>query len=317
MSISDILSDIKEDIAIEEIVVSIPQEFKFKLNISSIDKNVISKFNSLYNALCVKNTIKGMDKLDLNIAQEVFTMLPDMNKSDNAKLTTYPSVINKDIVETALKDIDNKIPQDVIQMVNSLAIEVKSNIDFINEVVDFFSELNKELKIKDEYLSSKKPMIIYNGTGKNLYTDEINDLIFIDDSTIDYEKYKGQLTNKYKNLLSDETFNKYIEYCKEENYGSITITEKLSLSGLVQELIHLNDIVRNVTNELFKYTEEAKNFNSDSSITIDNDSASIVNEVDSKMKTLKFLQTLHNIIETKDNFVSKLEELLNFIIDNT
>jgi len=317
MSLTEALEDIQdnvENISVEHISVSVNKETKFKLNTQLFDKKVIEKFNTLYNKLTIKETINGMNKVDLKIAQEVFTMLPEMDNVKRAKITSYPSSVNKSVIEKALSDVENTIPQDAIDTVQNLVTEIQLNSECLTEIKETINRVSYMLEQEDSRLVKTKPIIIVDGVSKNLYTDKMWEFSYIDDSKLDYSKYDGTLSNKYHTLVNDKTLKTYMDYNKPQvNEDTVSLNGDFSLSELVQGLIHLKQLTNTSIEDLLRYLNTALSFLSNNDKTFTEGSCYVVNELENKIETLKYLQMLHGIIETENNFLEQTETLVQFI----
>lgn len=317
MSLGEVLEDLQSDIeniSVENISVISKNEAKFKLNTQLLDKKVIEKFNTLYYKLTLKETVKGMNKIDLKIAQEVFTMLPEMDNVEKAKVTSYPSSVNKSVIDKALSDIENTVPQDAVDTVQNLVTEIQLNSECLTEIKETINRVSDVLEREDSRLVKTKPIIIVDGVTKNLYSDKIREFSYIDDSKLDYSKYDGALSNKYHTLVNDKTLKTYMDYNKPQvSEDSVSLNGDFSLSELVQGLIHLKQIINTTIEDLLRYLNTALSFLSNNDKTFNEGSCYVVNELENKIETLKYLQMLHGVIETENNFLEQVETLVKFI----
>ena len=134
MSVSDILDEIKEDVvpgddlSLENITVIVKPKPDIKVTTSVINRATVEKFNTLYNKLVKRQLVEKLDKLEVRVAHEVFTMLPDVSKTEYAKLTSAPSTINKNIVQKALSDVSDKAPEDTITMLKEFSSEIEASL---------------------------------------------------------------------------------------------------------------------------------------------------------------------------------------------
>lgn len=326
MSLSDALNEIKEDaqnieveLATENIQTVVNNDSKFKFNLDMFDKKVIDKFNNLYQKLSLKESVKCLNKIDYKIAQEVFTMIDDVSKAEQAKLTTYPSILNKEVLDRVLSDVVDEVPDDVVGIITKFITEIEDNLTCIDEVRKTISIYSNKFTDLDKKLVSNKPIVIYDKNSYNLYTDKLLDLLHIDDTKIDYDKFSGILIEKYDSLSNDSTLEKFFNYYELENKevdeGSVTLKTSytLSLSDIVNGVIGLNYILDGDVESLLEYIDSARSFIGMDIKHFDITATDLISNLDKNINVVKRLQMLHSIVETKNNFIEKVDEILTLI----
>ena len=322
MSLSSILDDIEQDtdkvipqISTEEITLSVPETSKTRLDTTQIDQRVIKKFSVLYNQLVMKQTVQNVIKLDRKIAQEVFTMLPESNTVDQAKITTYPSAMNKDVVMKALDGVSDKIPDSVMTLLQETLQQTENNQDRITTVVQTVNNFFQRFKQLCERFETSPPLVLYQKNSYNLYFDPFNKLSIIDDRQLDYPKYEETLSTKLYNVFQHKTIVKWLQAQNDQldDISASTAAVDLSVVSIIEN-------IGLVTQALIKNQETFNQLHSDlnqflaSSETLVNEKS---NEVVCNLERLIFIMNqanlFHDVLDVPDNFLVNLEELLNFI----
>ena len=100
------------------------------------------KFNNLYELYVIQKEIKNSKVIDYRYAQEVFTMLPLLMQKEKAKVTTTPSVMNKELINSIVsKELEN------------------ADLSDIKEKVDYYLELINEYEV--ELSQSYRALLIH------------------------------------------------------------------------------------------------------------------------------------------------------------
>lgn len=330
MSLSDILDDIKSDvsnietsenikISIENAIVTDTKNNEQQLNIQRFSKETLEKVNNMFNLLILKQNIDGMTRVDKNTALEVFTMLPEVGKVEQAKLTSAPSIINKEIIDKIFNsNIEYKISSDIFNKLYDLKILIENHIPVIETLITYFQAFNLAVKEKVERFKAIPPTIIeyrpYTSEENkpktqmiDLYTEKIDVILRMDDSKLEYEKYNGKLIQMFYAIYHNETLNnlyKTILYLPDKN--------ELSLANIVH-------LAETIIENLNRYKEDLEHYCS-GIIAIDNKEAELntetikfVNDYEDIATKLETISRLKVITETKDNCFEKTVELVEFI----
>ena len=319
MSVSDILDEIKEDVvpgddlSLENITVIVKPKPDIKVTTSVINRTTVEKFNTLYNKLVKRQLVEKLDKLEVRVAHEVFTMLPDVSKTEYAKLTSAPSTINKNIVQKALSDVSDKTPEDAITMLKEFSLEIETSLAHVDEVANGLAAYAGLFYTRDKDLTQKPAIIIENRTDKNLYTEQIGDLAYVADTTLDYPKYSGVLAKKYEQLMKDDTLGVFLSFFSQEhkqhnNYGK-------SLENLVRAVLDVEAFFRfdALRNKLFAYHGELTRYLNSGEAPQIEPGYNIVNDAEQHVQSLAMVNMLHGILHVENNFLEKMKDLLEFI----
>lgn len=322
MSLSSILDDIEQDaekvapeVATEAITVSIPETSKTKIDTTQIDQQVVKKFSVLYNQLVMKQTVQNVIKLDRKIAQEVFTMIPESSPVEQAKITAYPSAMNKDVVLKALDGISDKIPDSVMSLLQDTLQEAENNKDKITSVVTTVTEFFQRFKTLAQKFEKPCGLVIYMKNTYNLYTDPYNKLSIFDDRHLDYPKYEDVLGKKIYSTFQHPTVVKWLQ---AQNPG---VDEFVAMGQAVElSVASLIDNVGLVTQSLIKNQEtftqlhfELKGFLDSKETLVNEKSNEVVCNLERMIFIMNQMNSIHDILAVPGNFLENLEELLIFI----
>lgn len=319
MSLSQILDDIHGDVnnvhvSTEHVVVTQQKESTFKVPSTNLNKGVLDKFNLLYNALTAKNTIYPLNKVDLKIAQEVFTMLPNVSKSDQAKVTSFPSTINKDILEGMLKNVSDTMPDEILTVFKDILEQIRHNADAITAVVDGVKVYGEICKVESQRLSANRPLVIVDRESRDLFQEDLYRCSYIDDTQLDYPKYSGALSEMFRKLAEDPTLGTFLTYRSNPEEGAaISRYPEISLFGLCEKIIHLMDVLASNYSHLESFAGSLDMAINDEVKAITANSTYLVNNANGVVETLEFFKMLHDILEQDDHFFEKTKKLLEFL----
>lgn len=314
MSLNQILNDLQSDLDVPEPIhvstENVKIESKFKVGPNKLDEKVMEKFNTLYTAITTKNNIYPLTKVDYKIAQEVFTMLPEFVNNDQAKVTSYPSTINKDVLEGIFKNITNDTPSDVASFLKDLKDTLNSNMEMIQKVIEYMDTYYESCVFQKQRHETTSPIIMLDKQSMNLFTQPLYNFTYINDDYINYDKYKTVLSDLYRSLVQDDKFQKFLEDNKEvvKNISNWKSSD-ISLSEMCDIVIF---IVPKLKNDYAFFKQYMELLESDTSVVTDkvlrmlDDSGSVV-------ECMNKFKELFDILEEKDNFFDKFKKLLEFI----
>lgn len=329
MSLGEMLDDLNkdisnidtslEDIALENIVITDVKKDGNQISIQRFSKGTIERINTMFNLITLKQNVTNMQRVDRNVALEVFTMLPDVGKVEQAKLTTAPSIINKEIIDRVFNsNIDNKISIDIIDKLYDLENLIKNHLPMIDVLINYFETFKSTVEGKVEVFKNVPPMVIeykvYVSEGEDnatrnidLFTEKFKVINNLDDTKLEYPKYAGKLVRMYSDIYYSDTL--------KTLYKSCTYTQplaELSLAGIVQAsrgiidtLSHYRDDLNHYLNGLSSVSHQESELNSK---TIE-----FINGYEDMATKLETIGYLNSIIETKDNCFDKTAELVEFL----
>lgn len=306
-------------IQIQDIVVSIPETKKYSIN--SIDSKTKERLINFLNLVMYNNTISSMNKVDKKIATEVFTMIPNISKETEAKLTSFPSLINKEIVEKVLNtELSNNISVDIIEKLNnniSLLKEVKCKVE---DLKNYLTEFSINLENKIEKLT-KNPLLIVTRLNEpkkendiTIYTETLNviespifKLAYLDNNNLDYNKFReNKLSDKYYNIYNNTNLDILLNLCSHYNqYNKDSISLK-DINEIVKhivfkELNNINKLIEDYILELNKIKERKE---------INSNLLEIINLNEVIINKLEIVNKLNEIYLNSNNIFKEVEKLI-------
>lgn len=329
MSLTEILSDINENtenIDTTNIVVKNTQHITLEQNtqnttdiaIKTISKETINNINNMFNLITIQSNIKDISKVDYSIAQEVFTMLPNISKHEAAKLTTAPSAMNKEILDKVFNlNIDTKLDANTTENLYNLSIIIQNNLYKFEEIYTYIKSFKDLIKDKIETLEKNPPIVIWinysiddNKHKKvNLFTEPIDNIVIIDDTKLEYEKYSNTLTNMYRNLYRDETLEKLVNLEKSSNL------QTMSLNSFIHMVEGLITSLKIKETSLRKYIDTIASLSSDdrTPLSIDSKTLNMINKYEDLVYMIEYVNSVYSIIKTDNNCFDKVNNLISFL----
>lgn len=306
-------------IQIQDIVVSIPETKKYSIN--SIDSKTKERLINFLNLIVYNNTISSMNKVDKKIATEVFTMIPNISKETEAKLTSFPSLINKEIIEKVLNtELSNNISMDILEKLNSnisLLEEVKGKIeDLKNYLIEF--TINLENKIEK---LTKNPLLIVTRLNEpkkenditiysetlNVIESPISKLAYLHNNSLDYNKFReNKLPDKYYNIYSNTNLDILLNLCLHCNQYNKDLVSLKDINDIVKyivfkELNNINKIIENYILELNRIKERKE---------INSGLLEIINLNEVIINKLEIVNKLNEIYLDSNNIFKEIEKLI-------
>jgi len=312
MSLEDTLNNIQENVInIEHIEIQGVQVISLETsaqilsdNKVTIDQKVIDKFNNLCHLSFLKRTVTNSNKVDKNLALEVFTMLPESNQLETAKLTTHPSVINKEVVNNLLINVSDSIPEDML----SLLSDVSKGIDEVLIEKDQTEGIcSGYLGLMEGSLNRLKtnPYIIIEAAfnkSYNLLTTPISELMFAE--ALDCDKYNTEIRNRLKDIYDTDNLTMSM-YSLDTDVNSITL--ETLVNGIITEIKSLDNTYKSL--DLYNTSIKMIVSNSDEEIQIKVED--IVSDIDIIVNRITFLNNVKKYIEIDTGLYSKVVLLLN------
>lgn len=285
------------------------------INIEKISTEELNNINNTFNLITLKSNIDKLTHLDRNTALEVFTMLPNVNEVDKSKLTSVPSIINKEIIYRVFNtNVDHKVSIDIIEKISDIKQTISKKIPVIDELVNFFETFNNEFNKKTAKFEKTNPVVmeytknINNKVASvNLFTDSFNDIIKINDCCVLYEKYANKLTSLFADIYHCETLgllDKQAVYISDLN--------KLSLLDFKEISEKCIGSLGRIKTSLEQYLGNLSAIDS-SKVIINNSTITILNGTNDIVDKLETITVLHSIVSVKNNCFDAALELIDFI----
>lgn len=330
MSLGEILDDIKDDvtnietpedggISAENVVITNVKKNGQQFNVQRFSKETLEKVNNMFNLLVLKNNIAGMPRVDRGIAMEVFTMLPEVGKVEQAKLTSAPSIINKELMDKVFNaNIEHKLSLDISDKLYDLKALIENHLPMIEVLVNYFQAFTSMVVDKAEVFKNVPPTVVeykafvsqeQNQENRliDLYTEKMDVILNMDDSKLEYAKYNGVLTDMFSAIYYSETLTDLyntVSYLPPKN--------EISLAGLVQ-------YGKSAVENLNRYKEDLERYHNGLTAVqrqeteLNAETIEFINGYDDMAFKLEVIGRLKAIIETKDNCFDKTAELISFL----
>lgn len=330
MSLDEVLHDLikntsnidpsSKDIILENIDITEVKKENNKINIQYFSKETIERLNKMFNLIIIKQNIIEQPRIDRNTAMEIFTMIPNISKTEQAKLTNVPSIINKEIIDRVFNtNIDGKLSLDVIEKLYEVEHSIKQHLLIIDVLINYFRMFIDTIEHKVEVFKDTPPIVrvvttyVYteinnnNNCNINLFTEKIESILNIDDTKLLYPKYSGKLTNMYSDILYDKTLKSLGEHWHQTNFlSNVSLVIIFTISrGIINNLDQYRSDLNLYLNKLLNIIRQQKEINSD---TIE-----IINGHKDVVTILEKIGSLKTIIETKDNCFDKTTKLIEFL----
>lgn len=330
MSLGDILDDLhkdttnidtdqKPDVALENIVITDVKKDGNQFNIQRFSKETVERMNNMFNLITLKQNVDQMPRVERSIAVEVFTMLPDVGKVEQAKLTTAPSVINKEIMERVFKtNIEHKMSLDVVDKLYDLEALINQHLPYTEALINFFNTFNSLVEVKAEVFKNAPPLVLEfkawvsegeeNGTRNiDLFTEKFEVINRLDDTKLEYPKYAEKLSRMYSDIYYGETLNS-LYACTLY----VPALSELSLAGIVQVGKSAVNYISQIKSDLERYVTNLSTVRRQD-VELTSDTIDFVNGYDELATKLETIGRLKSVIETKDNCFDKTAELIEFL----
>lgn len=320
MSLNQILDDIQGDVgnphlSLENVTINTPQkESNFKMPSASLDKRVMDKFNTLYHTLTAKQTVYQLTKVDFKIAQEVFTMLPEIAKTEAAKITSHPSVMNKNILAGVLDKVSDTMPEEILTVFQDISNQIRDNADAILSVVDAATVYGAMARQAIDQFTKNRPLVIENKESIDLFQEDLFRCSYIDDTQLDYDKYINKLSTMFGDLVQDPTLTTFLTYrSKPEEGAAIPRYPQISLFGLCEKIAHLSDVLSSEKQFLENYVGSLDSALNEEVKAITANSVYLVDNANAVIEGLGFFKMLYDIFQQEDQFFEKTKKLIDFI----
>lgn len=327
MAIEEILDDIKENVeenpdtqllddSKEETVEKKPTEEVIR----SAFEHYLLKEEDLKNLALISSLAKSIDfissmqKVNVSIANEVFTMIPDFMGKEKAKLTRQPSEMNREII---FKNFGEKLKESINQFISNFHTvietvdEMKENTESkINDIIEVLSEFKEKYEGKYQFLQ-KDGVIIRKIDNEmvSLLTYPFQDITRL--STFNYDRLDN---SNFKECVGEiffsDYFNKYeVKLNTIDNlYRNLILSNIGSLSSIKTNfLIKVNKLIENykiiasyneMNNEIYPILQNA----TDEFIKLNNDVIETIRSVEEKYQWLvvnnEILRIFGNILDS-------------------
>ncbi len=323
MSIGDILNDINDGISgdidqidgvtetsLEEIKKVTVSSSDGRIHIGKLDSGVIDKFNTLYKRCLLRKAICGMTKVERSIAVEAMATLPLHSPTNEAKLTSVPSAINKKILDDIVFTGKDEVPGELHNyLLETFSLFNESFITGLNNFIDFIVSYSDSLRATVN-AKIKTATVMVDGVSHNLLAESLFELIVIDDSSLFYDKYAGELNKRIRSILTNE-FYAYYETLRE-------ITGKkdgsdLSVVGLLADLPLVEVILRGVHQSVTEFITVADYYVKRGNPELTGAAAEAVSALERVIPSTETYNKLSSVLNEESVFLKDLISYAEFI----
>lgn len=276
-------------------------------SIPKISTESINEVTRKYNLFILYNNIKDKERLDKSLAIEAFSLIPNLSNYDGNRLTSNPSITNREIVDRVIKtDLSKCIDIEVIQTAYRIKDYVTQTTELGTHIVSYFTTVSDSIKNKLHALKDNHALILdSNGNRYNLLDDKIIDILRIDDTDIYYDKYSKKLISKYSDIYYNiNDIMSYVRY--DVNLTNVT------LKDLANFINTQSVVIPNMIKTLTEYCNQLNEIDCHR-VIMDSFTYSRLTEYNDIASKIERINSLYKVISVKDNVVDKIAQLVLFI----
>lgn len=301
----DIVDD-EEDKEVESSLEDLKSSQEISMNTKSIpyksiSEESITKFGKLFDSHNLSLSTESMEKVDKVLVLEAMAGMIGSEKSMiSAKLTTAPSVINKSILNSILKEDEEVLNTDLDEATRLL---VGSLEDYLEMILDTSKEVSKLMDEINSKMTDKNPIILYKKESLNLLTSNVINISYVNGDELGYDKYSGEaLSSKYLDIVTTADRHSSELGLRNEDesireYSIVDLVERLTIK-VDQFVVVCDDIVRDV-----KVLKEG-------SFVDASDRYSLIERTNAHMETYN---TMVSLLENSPNIFESIITVLDFI----
>ena len=284
-----------------------------------LSETTLNTMNKMFDLILLKDSIQTTEKVSKSLAQEMFTMLPltdNYVRNQEAKLTTNPSIVNKDVVNKIMEtNIELKISADLFDKLMDIRTVIDENSKKHNEilahceVVDgYYAEY--ELNFKDQ------PKMMYlKGEVYDIMKTPIK--VFLeacyDDCAV--KEHREQFYRLLTEVIYHSDIATLSEGDSRNNLNSgynISFNDQLTLEDFTLAILYkvpynVKDAIH-VINRRYEYLQGLS-----SSSTLNKEIVQELNEINYVIEKMAQLNAFYECTHKKNNIFECLNKLLNLI----
>lgn len=234
--LESILNDIQEGKDLEEIVDTTKDDPLDKIttegrpmvdadtetqqvNLRVAEEELLTEVTNHYNLQMIGHNLKSVEKVDKSIVLEAMASLPEyFSVTDKAKITSVPSLINKEVLDNAVNIHTVQMRQKCRELAERLMEDLQPFEDRIDKPLrtlnSYIGEINKQLA------EAGSPRVLIDNTTVELLVESVELLSYKDFSSVDYDKYQnGKLNSLYTEIHRQLQNSELLSKLVEEGYG--------------------------------------------------------------------------------------------------
>lgn len=261
MELNELLDDIQGDLQKAENSLNLPdsetapEQTTQNVNIPSTSQDNsphaddIKALEHFKTCLVYRNALESMELVPKSLAQEIFTMLPDLGDAMlAAKLTNAASAHNKSLLLNRLDDYQ-KSPESLMPMFSQIYTTLGDVQTKLAEVLPTVVQVMAEVEAQIQRTSTTA-MVVFCRKTYNLYEDPISVLITIDDRLIDFQPYEGKLVQSLMDIMYTSCYSELAEGRSAE----VTFMDVIrTLRGMHMSANNLNELLDSTRTKLCQY----------------------------------------------------------------
>lgn len=322
MSIHDLLNDINDGVTDNSVATEENMKTSLegvgevtaivsdvRLNLAKLDAAVIDKFNTLYRRCLIRKALTKVSKVDRSVALEAMATLPVSNPVNEAKLTSTPSAINKKILDDIVFSGKDEMPADLHDyLLNTFSLFNEEFLTEVDDLIQFVTNYNDTIRtlVNNKYKTS---IVMVDNETRNLLSDSLVDLSFVDDSTLMYDKYTGELNKRINAILCTELY-EFNVVLKEMGKGS---GKGFSVIDILSDLTLLEVILRGIRTTIAEFISVATFYVNQNNRELTGAAGDSVNALQQVIISTDNYNRINSVIGTDSVFLEALSDYVNFI----
>lgn len=273
--LESILNDIQEGKDLEEIV-DIPKDDSLdkitteerpmvdtdtevqQVNLRIAEEELLTEVTNHHNLQMIGHNLKSVEKVDKSIVLEAMASLPEyFSVTDKAKITSVPSLINKEVLDNAVNVHMVQIRQKCRELVEKLMEDLQPFEDRIDKPLrtlnSYIDEINKQRA------EAGSPRVLIDNATVELLVESVESLSYKDFSSVDYDKYQsGKLNSLYTEIHRQLQNNELLSKLVEEGYGIGDLVDAINSTLLSMVADNVGRMIRllKIGKEYLAKTEE-------------------------------------------------------------
>lgn len=321
MSLSSILSEIQgdvDDIPLDTNVVAVAKENisdspAFTINYVALEEAEVYMVNTSSSIRVIREQIKNMPRIDYKIAQEVFAMLPMTSETDRAKITTAPSVMNKEVIEKITSSANmaySAVSGELQQKVAVVIDDIRRNTPNALALSEYLNNFLTAVEADKERHRTTSPIVMCDVTPYNLYETSVYDIACtVRDDLSNYPPYEGKLTSAFCKLYDDPTLDAFLVAANCRTTTSRNVSLESFIDTVTHALAEITSCLRLFEDRVTHYEKLLEKGMDD----FDEEIAKLVNSAGFTYRDLLYVKTMYDITVTKDNAFDKVVALMAFL----
>lgn len=233
-----------------------------QVNLRIAEEELLTEVTNHHNLQMIGHNLKSVEKVEKSIVLEAMASLPEyFSVTDKAKITSIPSLINKEVLDNAVNIHTAQMRQKCRELVERLMEDLQPFEDRIDQPLrvlnSYIDEINKQRA------EAGSPRVLIDNTTVELLVESVETLSYKDFSSVDYDKYQcGKLNNLYTEIHRQLQNNELLCKLVEEGYGIDDLLDAINstlLSVVADNVGNVINLLKIGKEYLAKTGEDATN----------------------------------------------------------